>query len=78
MKPANPPPPTFGQRLKLLRDESGLTQVELADAAGLTSTAIARYERGERQPAWPAVLALAAALDVDVGAFQQPAAADGK
>lgn len=73
MSKPNPPPPTFGDRLRLLRDESGLTQAELAVAAGLTITGVAMLERGERQPAWDTVVRLADALGVGVGEFRTPA-----
>jgi transcriptional regulator with XRE-family HTH domain len=36
-----------GPRLRQLRRQLGLTQVALARAIGMTSTSVARYERGE-------------------------------
>jgi hypothetical protein len=33
---------------------------------------VAHLERGDREPAWSTVLALAAALGVDCRAFQEP------
>lgn len=40
----------FGKILRLLRQEKGLSQQELADALGISKSAISMYERGERQP----------------------------
>jgi transcriptional regulator with XRE-family HTH domain len=37
----------FGRRLKLLRLEHGLTQQQLAEAAGFDRTFIGKLERGE-------------------------------
>jgi transcriptional regulator with XRE-family HTH domain len=63
------PARSFGERLKQLREEEGLTQVELAAAAGLHRFAVAKLEVGSRQPTWATVQALARALDVEVTAF---------
>ncbi|MDY4970355.1 MAG: helix-turn-helix transcriptional regulator [Lachnospiraceae bacterium] len=40
----------FGDRLKALRTQSGLTQQELADRIGATKSMISYYELQERQP----------------------------
>jgi transcriptional regulator with XRE-family HTH domain len=37
---------TIGQRLKALREASGLTQLGLAIALGITPTTVSRWERG--------------------------------
>src|SRR5688500_3467297 len=59
----------FGVRLKAVREESGLTQKQIGDSAGVHPNTIAKLERGEQEPAWPIVLALAEALGVEVTAF---------
>ena len=59
----------FGERLRLLRARSGLTQQELADKVGFSSNAIAKVERGSNEPSWLLVLALAKALDVPLSEF---------
>lgn len=59
----------FGKRLRELREAHGSTQAALAEAAGMVPNALARLERGERQPSWDAVLRLAAALGVGVEEF---------
>lgn len=41
---------TFGERLKLLRLEEGLTQIELGKQFNLGKTAISLYENNERFP----------------------------
>lgn len=44
-KPAKTIP--FGEQLKALRDELGLTQVEAAKILGVTSQAVSNWERGQ-------------------------------
>jgi predicted ATPase/transcriptional regulator with XRE-family HTH domain len=43
----------FGEQLRQLREAAGLTQEELAEAAGLSASAIAVLERGERRKPYP-------------------------
>jgi DNA-binding XRE family transcriptional regulator len=62
----------FGRCLRALREEAGLTQKELAKRAGLHPQGIVKLERGEREPAWATVLALAEALGVTCLAFLAP------
>lgn len=64
---------TFGARLKQLREQAGLTQVELAKKAGLHQFGVAKLERGERQPTWATVQALCKALGVSCTAFEDTA-----
>ncbi len=40
----------FGDRLKLLRTQAGLTQKQLAERIGATKSMISYYELQERQP----------------------------
>jgi predicted ATPase/DNA-binding XRE family transcriptional regulator len=55
--------PTFGTRLRRLREAASLTQEELAERARLTRNAISALERGERKRPYPHTLrALADAL----------------
>ena len=44
---------TFGEGLKRLREEAGLTQEELVSRAGLTTKGISALERGERKRPYP-------------------------
>lgn len=49
----------FGERLKEMRKEEGLSQWKLAQKVGLTHTAIGHWERNERVPNLQAVIILA-------------------
>jgi DNA-binding XRE family transcriptional regulator len=77
----------FGAALRREREAKGLTQKQLGEASGLHPNTVAKLERGDQEPAWPAVLALAAALGVSCEAFSwaagppttdKPSAAAGK
>ncbi len=57
----------FAANLKALRAERGLTQEDLAHAAGMHFTALSKIERADRAPRFPTVVALAAALGVPAG-----------
>lgn len=46
-------------RLRLARLNAGLTQQQLADALGFSKNMISKYERGESNPAWETVVAIA-------------------
>jgi transcriptional regulator with XRE-family HTH domain len=61
----------FAGRLRTLRAEAGLTQEQLAERAGVKRDAVARWERGNREPSWSNVIALADALGVSCDAFRQ-------
>src|SRR4051794_11225664 len=61
----------FGLRLKELREQAGLTQVQLAERATLSKAGIAHLEQGEREPTWSTVQALCSALGVSSEAFHQ-------
>ena len=53
-----------GEKLKRLRTLQALTQVELAEKAGLTTAAVARIERDEAEPRPSSLRKLAKALNV--------------
>jgi transcriptional regulator with XRE-family HTH domain len=61
----------FGERLRELRESAGLTQQQLADAAGVPIGSIRNYEQGQREPYWDVVYRLAPVLGVGCDAFQQ-------
>jgi transcriptional regulator with XRE-family HTH domain len=70
----------FAARLKALREAKGMSQQQLADAAGLNVGGVTKIEQGQREPGWSTVLKLAAALDVDCTAFtaaEEPAPKKG-
>lgn len=66
----------FGKRLQELREQAGLTQVQLAEAAGLPLGSIRNYEQGHRDPLWQVVFKLASALGVSCEAFKDCIAAE--
>jgi transcriptional regulator with XRE-family HTH domain len=55
---------SFGERLQSIRKARGLTQVQLAEAAGTTQRAISYYETEAGFPPAPAVIDLAEALNI--------------
>lgn len=57
----------FGGRLRQVRRQRGLSVADLATLAGLTSRAVNYLERGERMARLDTLLALAAALEVEIG-----------
>ncbi len=58
--------PRFGEIIKRLRQEAGLSQAGLAAAVGIHTRQITRYENGEQQPALGVAHRLAQALDVSL------------
>ena len=66
------PPTGFGVALRRERDAKGWTQAQLGDASGIHPNTVAKLERGDQEPAWPVVLALATALGVECTAFSKP------
>jgi transcriptional regulator with XRE-family HTH domain len=59
----------FGERLKALREQAGLTQEKLARAADVSLMTVSRLERKGLDPNWSTVVALARALGVSVAVF---------
>ncbi len=57
----------FGQRLRDLRAQQGVSQDELARETDVHPTAIGRLERGSREPRLTTILRLARGLDVRPG-----------
>jgi transcriptional regulator with XRE-family HTH domain len=56
--------PHFGEIIRRLRQEAGLSQAGLAAAVGIHTRQITRYESGEQQPALDVAKRLAQALGV--------------
>lgn len=57
----------FGERLRELRTERGISQDELAREADVHSTAVGRLERGAREPRLTTILRVARGLNVRPG-----------
>ena len=56
----------FSQKLKVLREEKGFSQAELAEKIGVSSKTISRYESGESNPRYPRIYDdIAEALKID-------------
>ena len=58
--------PNFSRTLASLRKAKGLTQQELSKILGLSSSSISMYERGEREPSFETMEALADFFNVDM------------
>lgn len=59
----------LGQRIKLARTEARLTQKQLADAVGVGSRTMGRYEKGESTPDADTLQKIAEATGKKVGYF---------
>ena len=55
---------TFGQRLTRLRKQSGVTQIELADAIGVAQSNVSNYEHDIFRPSSDLILRIANALKI--------------
>jgi transcriptional regulator with XRE-family HTH domain len=64
----------FGDKLKELRQQAGLTQAALADLAAIPVGTIRDYEQGKRDPLLSNAQKLAAALGVSLDVFPSKAA----
>jgi DNA-binding XRE family transcriptional regulator len=60
---------SFRKKLMELREQSGMSQGQLAKAAGLSQAAISDLEQGRRQPAWETVRKLCRAMQVPCTEF---------
>jgi transcriptional regulator with XRE-family HTH domain len=64
-------------RVRTLRDDKGLTQMQLAVAAGMSLSLVAKIEQGETpDPRWSTMRKLARALGVPLDALADPADPD--
>ncbi len=74
MRISQNPQIALGRAIRLYREEAGLTQEALADAAKLDATSIRGLERGIANPTWSAVGRIASALDVPLHELARRAA----
>lgn len=56
----------FAERLAILLDERGMTQLELAARVGVTRAAMSRYVSGDREPRFVTLVRIAEELGVHV------------
>jgi ribosome-binding protein aMBF1 (putative translation factor) len=56
----------LGQAVRELRQQRGWSQTELARAAGMTQSAVARFEAGGTVPTLPVLERITDALDADL------------
>lgn len=56
----------FAERLRDLRTQKGLSQIELAKKLGLSNSTISMYERGEREPDFETLDLIGDFFNVDV------------
>ncbi len=54
----------LGERLRVTRCSKGLSQDQLAEAAGMSKTGLWQIEKGHSEPGAKTIVALAKALDV--------------
>ena len=66
MAVARTPGALFGDRVRELRQERGLTQVDLSERLGLPQSRISEIESGTRAPNLVTILRLAVALECKV------------
>jgi len=55
----------FPDKLKQLREENNVTQIELAQAIGVTDRNIRRYEKGIVEPTLSVIVAIAKYFNTD-------------
>lgn len=54
----------FGEKIRALRLEKGLTQTQLADKIGLVKGSISAYEQGKKYPSVEVLIKLCTVFDV--------------
>lgn len=59
----------FGKRLKAIRQNKGLTQLDLELESGISRTEISRIENGLKNIEFYTIVKLAEALEVELGDF---------
>lgn len=60
---------SFGDNLKTIRTNAGMTRVELAKKLGISDRSIGVWERNEKQPTLKSINSLAQALNVSPAAL---------
>ena len=57
---------TFGEKLKLLRNQKGISQEKFAELSGLHRTYISDIERGDRNVSLINIVRIAAGLEIEI------------
>lgn len=57
---------SFSDKLKEIRENKGMTQVELAEASGISARMIQRYEAGSSRPRMSAAESISKVLEISV------------
>lgn len=65
----------FGDRLRALRKECGMTQQDVAEALGCAKSTISMYEKNQREPAFEIIEALADIFNVPIARLMENTAA---
>ncbi len=68
----------FGERVRNVRSQKGISQEALADKAGLHRTYVSSVERGERNVSLSTVERLATALEISMADLMPPPIASQK
>ena len=58
---------SLGHKIRMIRTEKRITQVELSSSTGLTSQFLSNIERGRSHCSWGALLTIADALGITLG-----------
>jgi ribosome-binding protein aMBF1 (putative translation factor) len=69
---------SVGERIRVARQHKGWTQVELADASGLSSNYVARLERGELGASLFVAMRIAEALGITLDGLAQSQSTSAK
>ena len=64
--PGSPDQAALGRAVRLIREERGISQMQLAAESGLMQSWISQVERGRRNPSWSNVVRLVDGLGVSV------------
>jgi len=68
---------TIGERIRTYRNRAGLTQLTLAELAGVHPTYVGQLERGEKNASLDTIVKLTRALDLPFETLFESIAADG-
>jgi transcriptional regulator with XRE-family HTH domain len=75
MASSTPDAHALGRAVRAIRDERGLSQVQVAEATGFIQAWISHVEHGRRNPSWSNVVRLAGGLGVRVSELAKRAEA---